>query len=167
MEPENGTPGIGDSFWKPSFSGSMLNLGSVWNPCSGFPIISGGHFTSAVTNINSQTWIQKNSANHPKVWTKMFTSRWIFWLNESAFHGWKCDCDLFWDGEFHVTRKGGPKGHFHWIIWSLWFTFSCAMSIHIKLTPSTQLRSPGKIVTPVPSNAQHFQWGGLPIWTAK
>ena len=126
-----------------------------------------GHFTSAVTNINSQTWIQKNSANHPKVWTKMFTSRWIFWLNESAFHGWKCDCDLFWDGEFHVTRKGGPKGHFHWIIWSLWFTFSCAMSIHIKLTPSTQLRSAGKIVTPVPSNAQHFQWGGLPIWTAK
>ena len=28
MEPEN-QPGKGDSFWKPSFSGSMLNFGCV------------------------------------------------------------------------------------------------------------------------------------------
>ena len=31
-EPENGNPGIEDSFWKLSFSGSMLNLGSVSHP---------------------------------------------------------------------------------------------------------------------------------------
>ena len=29
IEPEKWYPGIGDSFWKPSFFGSMLNLGSV------------------------------------------------------------------------------------------------------------------------------------------
>ena len=30
MEPENGPPGKGDSYWKPSFSGSMLNFGGVF-----------------------------------------------------------------------------------------------------------------------------------------
>ena len=31
MEPENGPPGKGDPFWKPSFSGSMLNFRGVFN----------------------------------------------------------------------------------------------------------------------------------------
>ena len=45
MEPENQPMEKGDSFWKPSFSGSMLNLGGVISlvfgilPCLQFPPI--------------------------------------------------------------------------------------------------------------------------------
>ena len=46
MEPEKWHPGIGDSFWKPSFSGSML----IFHGVLGFTLTHTARFTDHITS---------------------------------------------------------------------------------------------------------------------
>ena len=58
MEPENRTSGKGDSYWKPAFSGSMLNFGGVEVgvyrlPLPGYP---GGHIPPSLGKRQQQPY---------------------------------------------------------------------------------------------------------------